>query len=174
MSFTYGNPREHFNGPGAIYDPTNVDTRDGGQTFYSSSGSGKSGIFMNSRWNFKFDGLYQLGAGFNIAGKLNGRQGFVFPATFQSPSRAGGLGRVEVILDPIGDQRLDNLWVADFRVEKTFTFGGTRLSAIADVFNLFNANPVLGREKTQSISTANRIQDILSARIWRFGVRFNW
>ena len=174
VAFTYGDSREHYNGPDAIYDPTNIDRRDGGQTFYQSGGSGRSGIFMNSRWNFKFDGLYQLPKGFTIAGKLNGRQGFVFPRTWRSPNRAGGLGRVEVILEDIGESRLDDLWVTDLRIEKSFEFGSARLSAMADVFNLFNANAVLGREKTQNISTASRIQDILSARIWRFGVRFNW
>ena len=79
-----------------------------------------------------------------------------------------------MILDDVGDSRLDNLWVMDFRIEKSFEMAGTRLSAIADVFNLFNTNAVLGRQNSQNISTANNIQDIISARVWRFGIRFNW
>lgn len=174
VAFTYGTPREHYDGPGATYDPTNREMREAGQTFYQTPGAGRSGIFMNSRWTFKFDALYEFPGDWNIAGKFNGREGFVFPRTWDSPNRAGGLGPVSGVLDEVGTTRLDNLWVADLRVEKIFRFGASRLSAVAHVFNLFNANTALGREKTQNISTANRIQDILSPRIFRFGVRLNW
>jgi hypothetical protein len=130
---------------------------------------------MNSRWNFKFDGMYQLGRGFNVAGKFNGREGFVFPETYRSASRPGGAGRAEVLFDPIGNTRLEHLWIADLRLEKQFEFGGARrMSAIMDIFNLFNEPTVLGRERRQNLTTANRVQDVLSARIFRFGVRFNW
>ena len=74
------------------------------------------------------------------------------------------------MLAPAGDR----LKVVDLRVEKQFTFGDRRFSAMMDIFNLFNEPTVLGRERRQNLSTANRVQDILSARIVRFGVRFNW
>lgn len=172
--FTFADHREYFEGDAGIFDPTNIDKRNGEQVYYGSSGSGKSGFFMNSRWNFKLDGLYQLGRGFNVAGKLNGREGFVFPETFRSASRPGGAGRVEVLFDPIGTTRLQNLWLADLRLEKQFNFSGSRFSVMMDIFNLFNAPTVLGRERRQNLSTANRVQDVLSARIFRFGLRFNW
>jgi hypothetical protein len=172
--FTFADHREYFESDAAVFDPTNIDIRDGEQVYYGSSGSGKSGFFMNSRWNFKFDAMYQLGHGFNLAGKLNGREGFVFPETFRTGSRPGGAGRAEVLFDPLGNTRLETLWIADFRVEKEFTFGERRFSAMMDIFNLFNEPTVLGRERRQNLSTANRVQDILSARVFRFGVRFNW
>ena len=105
--------------------------------------------------------------------KLNGRQGFAFPETFRSPSRPGGLGRVEVLFNPIGDTRLDNLWIADLRVEKAFSIGRIKLSGMMDIFNLANSNLVLGRERRQNLTTANRVQDILSPRVIRFGVRYS-
>jgi hypothetical protein len=172
--FTYSDHREYFDGPAGIFDPTNIELRDGGQVFYASAGSGRSGFFMNSRWNWKFDALVELPAGFVAAGKLNGRQGFAYPQTFRSGTRPGGAGRVEVLLEPIGETRLDDLWVADFRLEKDFQMGDARLSAMMDIFNLFNSNLVLGQERRQNLTTANRIQDILSARVFRFGVRFNF
>jgi hypothetical protein len=172
--FTFADHREYFESDAAVFDPTNIDIRDGEQVYYGSSGSGKSGFFMNSRWNFKLDGMVQAGWGIHIAGKLNGREGFVFPETFRTASRPGGAGRAEVLFNPLGDTRLEQLWVADLRVEKQFTFGQQRFSAMMDIFNLFNEPTVLGRERRQNLSTANRVQDILSARIVRFGVRFNW
>ena len=146
--------------PDGVYDPTNFAIRDGGLVYYPSTGSGKSGVFLNSRWNFKIDGMVQLPAGINLAGKLSGREGFIFPRSFRAPNRAGGLGRTEVFLDPIGDSRLDDLWVADLRVEKVFNVGHGRLSGMMDVFNLFDASTVLGRERRQNLTTARRVQDI--------------
>jgi hypothetical protein len=91
------------------------------------------------------------GWGHQLAGKLNGREGFVFPETFRTSSRPGGAGRAEVLFDPLGTTRLEHLWVADFRLEKQFEFGGARrLSAIMDIFNLFNEPTVLGRERRRT------------------------
>ena len=174
FGFTYSAHREYFDGQAGVYDPTNRSLRDGGLVYYPSTGSGKSGFFLNSRWNFKVDGLVQLPFGVNVAGKLNGREGFIFPRSFRTPNRAGGLGRTEVLLEPLGDSRLDDLWVADLRVEKVFNLGSRRLSGMLDVFNLLNASTVLGRERRQNFTTANRVQDILSARVVRFGVRVNF
>lgn len=174
FGLTYSTHREYFDGPDAVYDPTNFAIRDGGLVYYPSTGSGKSGFCLNSRWNFKIDGLFQLPAGINLAGKLSTREGFIFPRSFRTPNRAGGLGRTEVFLDPIGDSRLEDLWVADLRVEKVFNVGRGRLSGMMDVFNLFDASTVLGRERRQNLTTANRVQDILSARVVRFGVRVNF
>lgn len=172
--FTFSDHREYFDGSGGIFDPTNIDKRDGEQVYYASSGSGKSGFFLNSRWNAKLDAMVQLPYGINLAGKVSGRQGFVFPETYRSPNRAGGIGRVEVLLDPIGTTRLQNLWVVDFRVEKDFQIGDTRLSGMVDFFNVTNAATVLGRERRQNFSTANKVQDILSGRLVRFGVRYRF
>jgi hypothetical protein len=129
---------------------------------------------LNLRWILKLDGLVQLPAGIHLAGKLNAREGFVFPAGFRTPNRASGLGRTEVFFEPLGDNRLDDLWVADLRVEKTFDWGQAGLSGMLDVFNLFNSSTVLGRERRQNLATANRIQDTLSPRLVRFGVRVNF
>jgi hypothetical protein len=74
-------------------------------------------------------------------------------------------------LEPIGDQRLDNLWYADLRVEKAFYFGQRDMSVMMDVFNLLNASPVLDRERRQNYDTSNKVRDVLSPRIVRFGVR---
>ena len=114
------------------------------------------------------------GAKCHLAGRLNGRQGYVLPPTFWTPNRGGGIGRADVLLEPIGATRLQNLWIADLRLEKAFDIRGTRLSAMVDIFNLFNAATVLAREKRQNLDSANEIRDILSPRILRFGVRFTF
>ena len=57
-------------------------------------------------------------------------------------------------------------------LDKTFDIGRSRLSAIMDVFNLLNSATVLAREPRQNVSSANRVFDILSPRVIRFGVRW--
>jgi hypothetical protein len=174
FGFTVSDHREFFDGDGGVLDPTNIGLRDEGQVAFFSDGSGKQRFFLNSRWNVKLDGMVQLPGGVNLAGKLNGRQGYPFIRTFRTPSRAGGLGRIEALLEPVGESRLDSLWIADFRVEKSFDIGGRRLSGMVDIFNLLNSSTVLKREQRQNLTTANRIQDILSPRVVRFGVRVNF
>ena len=54
-----------------------------------------------------------------------------------------------VFLSPLGDVRLPNLFVADFSVDKAFTFGGMRIIPSMDIFNLTNSSEVLSRRRTQ-------------------------
>ncbi len=173
--FTFADHREYFDGSGGIFDPTNIDKRDGEQVYYASSGSGKSGFFLNSRWNAKLDAMVQLPGGFNLAGKLSGRQGFVLPETYRSPE-PGRRNRHESKFSstPSAPPGCQNLWVLDFRVEKDFEIRGSRLSGMVDFFNVTNAATVLGRERRQNFATANKVQDILSGRVVRFGIRYRF
>lgn len=169
--FTYAIQREYIDGSGGVFDPTNIDLRNGGEVAPSTTGSGLSGYFLNSRWNYKADALVQLPAGINLAGKINGRQGFPFLESYRTAPRDGGIGRVEVLYDPVGVTRLPNLWTVDMRAEKMFNLGTTRISGMVDVFNLFNSATILKEERRQNLDTANQIQDLLSARVFRIGVR---
>jgi hypothetical protein len=171
--FTISDTSEFFDGLGGVFDPTNTLIRDEGQVSPFTTGSGKSRVFLNSRWVFRLDGVYNL-PWWNVvmSGRLNGRQGFPFLQTFRTPVRAGGIGRTEVLLAPVGESRYDNLWIADLRFEKGFQIGeSTEISGIVDIFNVTNANTILRQESRQNLDTANRIEEILSARILRFGVR---
>ncbi len=164
-SFTVNDHREYWNGEEGIYDPTDIDVRNGGLVSFGGSG------FVNSKWLFKLDGMYQLPYGINIAGKFNGRQGYFWGKTYRTDSRSGNGGRTELLLEPLGETRLPNLWYMDLRVEKSFNIKTTRWSAMMDVFNLTNSATILSRHRRQNLSNANQIDDILSARILRFGVR---
>jgi hypothetical protein len=170
--FTYGGTNEYFDGLNGLFDPTNTQIRDEGEVAPYTTGSGKSRIFLNSRWIVRLDGMYQLPWDVLFSGRLNGRQGFPFLRTIRTPVRAGGIGRTEVLLDPVGDSRYEDLWMADIRFEKDFDIGETaQISGILDIFNLTNTNTILRQESRQNLATANRIEEIISARILRFGVR---
>ncbi len=168
FGITFADHREYLESEAAVFDPTNVDIRDGEPVM--TVGGPNSGL--NSSWIVKLDGMVQLPAGINLAGKLNGHQGYVFPRAFWTPPRRGGIGRALVFLNPFGVDRYDDFWIADLRLEKTFNVKGTRLSGMLDIFNLFNASTVLARELRQNLSSANRVLNILAPRVFRFGVRW--
>ncbi|NIM44043.1 MAG: hypothetical protein GTO54_00130, partial [Nitrososphaeria archaeon] len=58
------------------FDPTNSWAHNGQYYSPSSGGSGKTDIWVGSRWQFKLSGMYQLPYGFNISGFLNAREGY--------------------------------------------------------------------------------------------------
>jgi hypothetical protein len=168
FGLTFTDHREYLESEAAIFDPTGADFRNG-ELVMTGSGN-MSGL--NSRWILKLDGMVQLPAGVNLAGKLNGHHGYVFPRAFYTPNRSGGIGRAWVYLNPFGVDRYDDFWIADLRLEKTFEIKGTRLSGMLDIFNLLNGGTVLAREPRQNLGNANRVLNILAPRVLRFGVRW--
>jgi hypothetical protein len=59
-------------------------------------------------------------------------------------------------------------------VARTFRFGGSSFEAIADVFNLFNANTELVRNRNIDSPTFQALTTNLSPRIVRFGLRYSF
>jgi hypothetical protein len=133
-SLALNDARDYWDSPDAYEDPTNIAQQHGAQYAPESGGSGIGGIFTNARWLVKLSGRYTLPLDINIAGFYNGRQGCPFPQSIQSPNRANGAGRVQVLLDELGTERLDNLHVIDFRVDKVFRFGGRSLTPTFEIF----------------------------------------
>jgi hypothetical protein len=165
---TFADHREYFESEAAVFDPTGMDKRRGEQTM--NEGGPASGL--NSRWSVKLDGMVQLPASVNLAGKLNGHQGYVFYRNYYVRHRAGGIGSARLYLNPFGEDRYDDFWIVDLRFEKSFDIKGTRLNGMVDIFNLLNAATVLGRQPSQNFASANQIYSILAPRIVRFGVRW--
>jgi hypothetical protein len=65
----------------------------------------------------------------------------------------------------------------DLRGEKAFDFSGRQLAVSLDVFNVFNAATVLGRQydvTATGTTGANQPLEIMNPRLLRFGVRFQF
>jgi hypothetical protein len=103
----------------------------------------------------------------------------------QVTNRGGGLGNQTYLLDPMGANRLPNVKMIDFRVDRPFLLGKVRFIPSLDVFNLTNENTVLARNRNQytynhttgvgsSPANANTISGIIAPRILRFGIRAMW
>ncbi len=141
--------------------------------FEQSGGSGNKGdVLLGSKWSFGLYSLYQIAPdrpwGFNIAGSVNGRQGYISPPYIKA---SGGTGSRRVQLAPIEEFRNDNIYTLDARVEKSFHIGQTELLLGLDGFNLANKHYVLQRDRNVlDGSQANQVTERLSPRVLRFGV----
>ena len=155
-------------------DPTNRANRDGFQYDYLSAGSGLGNIYVNAKWLFKVSGMYQLPGAINVSAFYNARQGYPFEPVVRQATRLNGAGTADVLLDPVGENRLDTYQNVDFHVERPVKFGTARFIPSMDVFNVGNMNTVLALQRQQNSAIANNISQVLAPRVLRFGVRVNW
>ncbi|MCC7177480.1 MAG: TonB-dependent receptor [Acidobacteria bacterium] len=170
-SFAYNSAVDHWDSPNAYEDPTNIEQWNGAQYAPEAAGSGIDSVFPNAKWLVKLNGSYQLPYGFNVGVGYQGRQGYPFPQGILTPNRANQAGQTTVLLDPLGDVRLDNFHQVDLRIDRPITVGRARIIPAMDVFNLSNVNTVLAYRRNQAASNANRISGIVAPRVIRFGVR---
>ena len=166
-------------GAAAIANPTPaLGNCPGGVVVERSAGSGAfQNVFINSKYSFNFTGLYQLPWDFNLGASLTGRQGYPQPFRETVDTAAG---QTTVILESVGSVRFPNVYELDLRAAKDFRFFnrvGVTLSA--DLFNVPNQRTVLQRQTLLASGgaiqgNANRISELQSPRVWRFGARFNF
>ncbi len=175
FSYAYNDAIDHWDSAAAYEDPTNLAQTNGAQFAPESGGSGIDNVFTNGKWLVKASGMYTLPFfDINLAGNFSARQGYPFPQAVRIASRANLATTVDVLLDPLGDVRLPNFSLLDFRVDKAFTFGTMRIIPSMDIFNLMNANTVLARRRLQVAANANDISGIVAPRVIRFGARVTW
>jgi hypothetical protein len=170
-SYAFNNAIDHWDSEAAFEDPTNIANLNGAQYAPESGGSGIGNVFQNARWLVKVSGRYTLPLDINLAAFYNGRQGYPFPQSILTPNRANGAGQAQILLDPLGESRLDNLHMMDFRIDKVFRFGDRSFTPTFEIFNLTNANTVLAINRNQAAANANTIGGIVAPRVVRFGLQ---
>ncbi len=177
LAAAYNNPQEHYE-DGVVPvsengNPTRSDIFpliDGGQWAQRSAGSGSGDVFVNQRWSFNVNGVYQLPWAIEVAGNLFGKQGTPYP--YYSNQSLGREGTTRILLNEEVDSiRFETLWNLDLRAAKNFRFGRSSIQVIADVFNVFNGNTEITRERNAGSNNFLVLGSNLSPRILRFGVR---
>jgi hypothetical protein len=151
--------------------PTDLNPlQDGGPYVVRSGGSGSGDIFIHAKWQFNANAVYVFPWDIEVGANVFGRQGYPFPVY-----RTAGLGRdgtVRVLVSPeIDTYRLANLWNTDVRAAKSFTVGRMKAQIVADLFNLFNANTELVRNRNAGSTSFRSLAQNLSPRIIRFGLK---
>lgn len=173
-SLAYNSTIVNYGSPASYQDPTNITMLNGAQ-YAPVSNNSIANIYLNARWVAKLTGAYTL-PWYNIglAASYNARQGFPVEPAINIASRPNLASSVAVLLDPIGTVRVPTFQQVDFRLDKPFTFGRTKIIASMDVFNLFNAGTVLSQLGNQNAANANLPSSILAPRVLRFGLRLTF
>jgi hypothetical protein len=179
VGFAVNNALEHFDDPAGVYDTNGNPTptlseplKDGGQFAPQSGGSGSGNIYINAKWQFNANALYQAPYGIEVSANVFGRQGYPYPLFRAGTTAAlGADSTLNVLVTPqIDTFRYPNLWDTDVRAARQFKINTVSLRAIVDCFNLFNANTELVRNNNVLSPTFNAIAQNLSPRIFRVGL----
>jgi carboxypeptidase family protein/TonB-dependent receptor-like protein len=174
-SYSYNTTIEYYDSAAAYEDPTNIVQRNGFQYAPSvgiggGGGSNLAGIPISAKWIVKLNGSYRLPYDVNVAATGDLRQGYPFTQAINIASRPNRAAAIAVLLDPVGSERFPNFATMDFRLDKAFTARGVKFLPSFDMFNLFNANTVMGRRTNQNAANANQVFGILAPRIARIGM----
>lgn len=165
-----------FDDPNPSATGTDVD---GGLVGIVSAGSGaKQDVFIQSTWSWNLNGMYQVAPdrpwGFNIGANLYGREGYVSPYQFET-TMADGVTRTVRLVNEIDDVRNEDIFTVDLSLSKDLSVrDNLGFTLTVDLFNAFNENYVLQRERNIDVSTADYLRETLSPRIYRLGARLSW
>jgi Carboxypeptidase regulatory-like domain len=184
VGFSTNDHREYLGSSASTEDPTPYFTttkaypnKDGGPVMVPSTGSGKSSIYMVlPKYQFILNGAYQAKWGVTFGMNYLMRQGYSAPFFELSDDAGDALSTQKNVLlvDDVGKNRLPAVHSLDARVSKLFQYQRMNLNLDLDLFNLFNAGTVLGRDFDAASSTFNQVQEIMNPRIIRFGVRVSF
>lgn len=190
---TYQNWNQH-GGAGSCYDPTS--DRGGNNELWpgtpvpiptgstcagndiaalpagSASGS-RNEVFLNARWLFNVGGLYQLPAGFAVAGNFFGREGYPYINYYRNDP-GDGLGPRDNIIGKLSSNRYDSVYELDLRLEKVIEVKPVSITIAADIFNVLNQGTILQRTARVNAAAYNNIIEMQSPRIVRFGARLSF
>jgi hypothetical protein len=159
-------------GPGA----TNSGTcRDGDYVGQQSAGSGSHySVFLNSKYVFNLNAMYQLPFHFNLAASLFGRQGY--PINFYANSTGPDDGKTRaIVLTPTNDLRYPTLYELDLRLEKVIPITSTAAVTVsADAFNITNRATVLQEQNRVGVPTTAVIREVQNPRVYRFAARVSF
>jgi hypothetical protein len=171
MSFIYQDWKA-FRFEEETFDLTNFDYFNGGVVAPEAGGSGLEGIYVNSRWQFKLSGLYQLPWGFSATAMLTANEGYVIPYYIEF-KRGSGLSWTNIYEKgkKFGDDRLPNFWMLSVGLEKTFAISeNSKATIFVDGYNVTNnkttlsVNTLIGEDK-------DKILRILNPGVFQFGIR---
>jgi hypothetical protein len=168
-------------GAGGFVDPTALISGDScsncnGDVVASSGGVGG---YINSRWAYSVNSVYEAPFKLMFGAAVIGREGYILPYYRRINNRDGVGNKTIMVVDEFGTNRLPDLFNLDLRVARDFgiPYGGATLNLSIDLFNVTNERIVLWRDDRlytadgPDLSENNKIEQLQSPRVWRFGAR---
>jgi hypothetical protein len=183
FNFTWSDWKQHGLSEGQV-DPSNLyggTEAEGGLVAPTSGASGKTYIFINSKWQTTLSAMYTLPLDFNVSTSMFLRQGYPVPYyRLLASTGIPGASSKNYQLGAADLARLPTVFEWDLGLSKVIKLGQLNVTLQADVFNLLNRNTAL--QRTTRIYDAagapvatdyrdNNLYEIQSPRIWRFGAR---
>jgi len=176
-SFTFQSWNQYFPTPwayGTNFCPTGHENPD------NLNGTPES--WMTPRWMAKAGFSFLLPWKINFAGSFIAREGFIkdnYWIDYSSGANVSGTpdrpGSYKTIYTGLrGDERYPTLFMANLRLERGFKVGFARLIFSLDIFNLFNTNAAQSVEENAARDTFGELREIVSPRVFRLGVRFDF
>jgi hypothetical protein len=111
-----------------------------GAAFFGNPNQRRFGRLTETTWNAKLIGRYEGPWGVSASSTLRLNSGYNWARriTVNLPQA----GRVNMPAEPLTNNRGLTTKLLDVRLEKAFKMGNTKLTAMADLFNILNANTV--------------------------------
>jgi hypothetical protein len=192
-AFSYGINNQHLTSPdGCPGDPNDgplygapygffenaVQTtcRNDDYVSQQSQGSGSHyAVFLNAKYVYNINAMYQLPLNFNLAASFFGRQGYPVNYYFNTLSPTDGQTRA-VAVQPVNDARYPTLNELDLRLEKIIPFAPTASITIAlDCFNALNTATVLQRQNRLEVpGSTNVVREVQNPWVLRWSARVSW
>jgi len=153
--------------------PTDLNSLKSDFVAAQSGGSGRATFYTTPTWQVYANALVQLPWSLDLSGAVFGRQGQIEPQYLRLS--AGQDGSFNVLATPTVDaKRYSSVWDVDLRLAKNLKVGPTQITLSAEAFNIFNSGTVLQAFRQVNSSSFERIDEILSPRIVRFGARLSF
>jgi hypothetical protein len=160
------------------FNMTNFDFWNGSP--YAPRATRESGsVYLNSRWQFKLSGLYQLPWDVSVSVALTAQEGYVLTNYARSAKKIKGASYFS-IYEPdkqFGDDRLPAFFTLNLGVEKKFTLGSdgrTTATIFVDAYNLTNNDTVLAKGAQFGTPSFGKVTRQLNPGIFQFGFRLNF
>jgi hypothetical protein len=135
-----------------------------------------------TNWNAKLNGTFELPWTLRFTPVLKAQSGAPYGAFFNVPvcsatvtANCSNYGAQVMLAESIGTRRQDTIAVVDFRLEKQVRFADrARVGLFFDMFNALNANTPVNIVWNFASTQFERPTTVLSPRIAKFGVKFDW
>src|SRR5262249_25210324 len=153
---------------GFFENSTQTTCRSGDYISQQSQGSGSHySVFLNSKYVYNINAMYQLPLDFNIAASFFGRQGYPINYYFNTLRPDDGQTRAIAVL-PVNSQRYPTLNELDLRLEKVIPFAATASVTVAlDCFNAINTATVLQKQNNLTSSSVNVVREVQNPWVLR-------
>ncbi|HEX2443352.1 MAG TPA: TonB-dependent receptor [Vicinamibacterales bacterium] len=181
VGFSWNDEREHFTDPSlSIQDPTSqriAPQIDDGVVSRATTGSGKSQVYLIApKYQFIANGFWQGPWDTGIGANLVTRQGFGKPYHVNDVVTSDPVRTFKdvLVVDDLDANRLPAVTSFDLRFEKTVQLRRSSVVFDVDIFNVFNAATVLGRQyDVEATGTRgfDSVLEIMNPRILRLGLR---